>query len=33
MADGGAGLAARRWPEGGESRVPNWVYTDPVFPI
>jgi salicylate 5-hydroxylase large subunit len=28
-ADGGAGLAARRWPAGGESRVPNWVYTDP----
>src|SRR5215469_17866442 len=29
-ADGGAAsnLAARRWPAGGESRVPNWVYTD-----
>ena len=20
---------ARRWPEGGSSRIPNWVYTDP----
>jgi salicylate 5-hydroxylase large subunit len=30
-ADGGAAsnLAARRWPAAGESRVPNWVYTDP----
>src|SRR5215472_9258776 len=30
-ADGGmaAGSAARRWPEGGAGRVPNWVYTDP----
>ncbi len=29
-ADGGAtmGLTARRWPEAGVSRVPNWVYTD-----
>lgn len=33
MADGSmapeAGLAARRWPEQGISRIPNWVYTDP----
>ncbi|HWB47931.1 MAG TPA: aromatic ring-hydroxylating dioxygenase subunit alpha [Stellaceae bacterium] len=29
MADGGAGLTARRWPAGGAARVPNWVYTDP----
>ena len=30
-ADGGvaSALTARRWPEGGVSRVPNWVYTDP----
>jgi salicylate 5-hydroxylase large subunit len=29
-ADGGtaAVLATRHWPEGGEARVPNWVYTD-----
>ena len=28
-ADGGTGgLMARRWPEAGVSRVPNWVYTD-----
>lgn len=30
MADGGtAGIAARRWPENGAARIPNWVYTDP----
>ncbi len=31
-ADGGvpaAGLVARQWPQAGESRVPNWIYTDP----
>jgi salicylate 5-hydroxylase large subunit len=27
--DGTGALAARRWPEQGVSRVPNWVYTDP----
>src|SRR3954470_12656231 len=24
-----AGLVGREWPEAGESRVPNWIYTDP----
>jgi salicylate 5-hydroxylase large subunit len=37
-ADGAAGhpieaareiLQGRRWPDGGSSRIPNWVYTDP----
>lgn len=29
-ADGGAGASvARRWPEAGTTRVPNWAYTDP----
>lgn len=28
-ADGGTVGSARRWPEAGEARVPNWVYTDP----
>src|SRR5580698_6535666 len=29
-ADGGSvqGAMARHWPEAGEARVPNWVYTD-----
>ncbi|HML11516.1 MAG TPA: aromatic ring-hydroxylating dioxygenase subunit alpha [Stellaceae bacterium] len=29
MADGGTVGLMRRWPEAGESRVPNWIYTDP----
>ena len=24
-------LAARTWPDGGPSRVPNWIYTDPAI--
>ena len=26
---GAAKSPARRWPQGGASRIPNWVYTDP----
>ncbi len=29
MADGGMAATARRWPEEGIGRIPNWVYTDP----
>jgi len=25
---GAEGLTGRRWPDGGPSRIPNWVYTD-----
>ena len=24
-------LAVRAWPDGGPTRVPNWVYTDPAI--
>ena len=30
LIDAGAEKSpARRWPQGGTSRIPNWVYTDP----
>jgi phenylpropionate dioxygenase-like ring-hydroxylating dioxygenase large terminal subunit len=29
MAADGGGVSARRWPDGGAVRIPNWVYTDP----
>jgi phenylpropionate dioxygenase-like ring-hydroxylating dioxygenase large terminal subunit len=30
LVDAGAEKSpARRWPQGGSSRIPNWVYTDP----
>jgi len=29
LKTGAEGLAGRRWPDAGPSRIPNWVYTDP----